>query len=637
MCVMWSACTAASAARAEGGFGSSRMGLSAFPTKDDAPYFRRMVKQHAFAPGLLLLLAASTSLQAQDQGLPHTLAPEEIPLIEGYRTSRATAARGITTPPTFPVRTMAEWEEVQSLVITWTSYTGILKQIVNYAKDECQVIILCDDPSAVTAYLQNNQFGGPITDLSNVVLLQEDFNSIWVRDYGAETIYRNEVDTVMLLDWIYNRPRPADDASPDAVADFLGVPIYSATQAPYDIVHTGGNFMSDGFGTAFSSELVLEENGPSGQFNQTVKTEPQLDLLMEQFMGIQTGRYIKMATLPYDGIHHIDMHMKLLDEETLLVGEFPIGVSDGPQLEQNIADVMANYNSTFGTPYELVRIPMPPSTGGAYPPTGYYRTYANNLFLNKTVIVPTYREEYDTTGLRILREALPGYRVVGIDSDDSGQNIISASGAIHCITKAVGVEDPLLIKHQRLRDTYETVVPYTVEAYMRHRSGIASAQLYWSIDTAQGYNAVPMTDQGANVWAASIPAQAPATDVFYYVEGTAVSGKVQVRPIVAPQGYWKFRVLDINTGVPDAAGPVLTELYPNPTSSLLVVRMDHPSATAVEVNLTDALGRRVMELHRGPLHPDGRIFADLSGLGTGAYLLVANTSTGRVVQRVVKK
>lgn len=38
-------------------------------------------------------------------------------------------------------------------------------------------------------------------------------------------------------------------------------------------------------------------------------------------MGID--RYIKMDELPYDGIHHIDMHMKLLDEETLLVGEYP--------------------------------------------------------------------------------------------------------------------------------------------------------------------------------------------------------------------------------------------------------------------------------------------------------------------------
>lgn len=89
-----------------------------------------------------------------------------------------------------------------------------------------------------------------------------------------------------------------------------------------------------------------------------------------------------------------------------------------------------------GLLYKLVRIPMPPSTGGAYPPSASYRTFANNVFLNGTVLVPIYREEYDSTGLRILRESLPGYKVIGIDCD-SEQNIIQQSGAIHCITKTI--------------------------------------------------------------------------------------------------------------------------------------------------------------------------------------------------------
>lgn len=55
---------------------------------------------------------------------------------------------------------------------------------------------------------------------------------------------------------------------------------------------------------------------------------------MKKFMGIE--RYAKMEKLPYDGIHHIDMHMKLLDEETLLVGEYPAGIANGPQIEANI-------------------------------------------------------------------------------------------------------------------------------------------------------------------------------------------------------------------------------------------------------------------------------------------------------------
>ena len=354
-------------------------------------------------------------------------------------------------------------------------------------------------------------------------------------------------------------------------------------------------------------------------------------------MGIQQGRYVKMTTLPYDAIHHIDMHMKLIDEETLLIGEFPVGISDGPTLESNIQSIISNYNSVFGTPYRIVRVPMPSSTGGAYPPSASYRTFANNIFLNKTILVPTYRDEYDTTGLRILRETLPGYNIVGIDCDDNDQNIISASGAIHCITKAIGVDDPLLISHQRLSDTYETVIPYTVEAYMRHRSGIANAQLYWTVDTTQGFAALPMTDQGSGNWAGAIPAQAAGTEVFYYVEGTSVSGKTQVRPIVAPEGWWKFDVLDISAGISETDGPSIVDVFPNPTSSLVMITISSAANERVVVRLLDALGREVMRLHEGEVPSDKRVFADISALSEGAYSVVVESKNGRITARVLKR
>ena len=584
-----------------------------------------------------MLFLGSLSLLAQDKPVyPHTMAPWEVPLIRDYRESRAGISRGIETPPPFTPRTMAEWEEVQSVVITWTDYPGILKQIVRAAAQECEVIIATDDEQGVINYLANASYGGPITDLTNITFLDAPFNSIWSRDYGPEVIYENEVDSLYLLDWIYNRPRPLDDALADEIGDAKNITVYSTTQAPYDLVHTGGNFMADGFGTAFSSELVLDENGPNGEFNQTVKTQQQVEDIMEEWMGIQQGRYILMNTLPYDGIHHIDMHMKLLDEETLLIGQFPAGVSDGPQLESNIQSILANYNSVFGTPYRIVRIPMPSSTGGAYPPTASYRTFANNLFLNKTVIVPTYRPQFDTTGLRILAESLPGYNIVPIDCDESGMNIISASGAIHCITKAIGVADPLLIRHQRLVDTYETVNPYNVQAYIRHKTGIASAEVYWTTDTAAGFASVPMTAGANNNWSAGIPAQAAGSVVFYYIHATANSGKQQVRPIVAPDGWWKFRVLDVNAGVAENNGPVIAEVFPNPTSGLLMITVADAGSERVRITLRDAIGREVMRIQDSPMHQDQRAFADLSYLAEGAYMLVVESAKGRSTTRVVK-
>jgi len=342
--------------------------------------------------------------------------------IAPYKYSRSLASSGITSPPDFEIRTMAEWEEIQALVVTWTAYESTLKEIVKYAKEECTVIIICSDSNQVKTYLTNYGINS-----DNLEFIEKNYDSIWMRDYGTNTIYKDDVDSIYFVDWIYNRPRPNDDVLPDAVADHTGITLYSTTSAPNDLVHTGGNFMTDGLGTAFSSKLVLEENDSGGQYNQTVKTEAEIDTILKNYMGID--RFILMETLPYDGIHHIDMHMKLLDEETLIVGEYPTDVADGPQITANIEYVINNFNSAFGDPYNIISIPMPPDASGDYPDDGWwvdYRTFTNSIFVNKTLLVPIYEEQYDSTALRILRENLPGYKVVGIDCN----NIIQAGGLL---------------------------------------------------------------------------------------------------------------------------------------------------------------------------------------------------------------
>jgi agmatine deiminase len=297
---------------------------------------------------------------------------------------------GITTPPGGSLRTMAEWEEIKALTITWTSYQSVLGEIVRAAQTETQVYIVCNDSNVVKSYLTSNSI--PLVNLHYVIA---PFNTIWIRDYGQNSVYRNDVDSIILVDWIYNRPRPKDDTIPSILGREFNIPLYETSQAPYDLIHTGGNFMSDGLGTAFSSELVVNENP-----NHTVA---EIDSIVYKFMGIE--RYIKMPVLPYDGIHHIDMHMKLLDEETLMIGEYPAGISDGPQIEANLQYVLSNFNSVYGTPYKVIRIVQPPDGSGNYPSqSGDYLTYTNATFVNKTVILPTYSNQYDTTAIRIWQK-----------------------------------------------------------------------------------------------------------------------------------------------------------------------------------------------------------------------------------------
>jgi agmatine deiminase len=521
---------------------------------------------------IIILLLAQISIP---QDLPHWETEEEILYREKYGYPVYDL---LSDPPPSPVRGMAEWEELQGVIITWTSYLTILRQIVDYAQEEGLVYIICSDSNSVKSYLQS---GG--VPLYNLKFLITPFNSVWVRDYGPWTAYTNDYDTLNIIDWIYNRPaRPLDDATPVFFANYIGAPIYQTTTPPYDLTHTGGNLMVDGHGTAFSSKLILNEN--------PTKTEAQIDEIMDLFLGV--NRYIKMNTLPYDQIHHIDMHMKLLDEETLLVGQYPPGIADGPQIEANLQYVLNNFQTCFGRPYKVVRIPMPPDQNGNYPPTGQYRTYTNSIFVNKTVIIPTYEYQYDTTAFRIYREALPGYNIVGIDCN----GIISALGAIHCIMKEVGVFNPIWISHPKMDSVVEAPDSIPIRAVIKSKIAVTDASVFWTTDTTMGFSSVAMSFTSGDTAIGYIPEQPDSTEIFYYISASSTAGKTVTKPIVAPDGFYKFLVINTITGIADLSHPeefYLYQNYPNPFNPQTRIQYAIGSKQFVHLRVYDVLGKEV--------------------------------------------
>ena len=575
----------------------------------------------------LAFLLLFYSIQASSQE-GHRMSTFEKTLIPSYMSSRGiTPSTAAVIPPSSPVRTIAEWEELQALVVGWKSYPTILRQIVGAAKQETRVIVVYttpDNPTSLTSYLAA---GG--VDTVNVTFLAAPVNSVWSRDYGPWSAYTNDVDSLITIDWIYNRPRPSDDAVPVAISNFLGTPLYQTTIVPWNLVHTGGNFMTDGFGTGFSSALVYDENGPGGGFGLN-HTPAVVDSIMNSFMGI--NRYIIMNTLPYDQIHHIDMHLKLLDEQTLLVGQYPQGIADGPQIEANLQFVLANYNSIYGTPFKVVRVLMP-DDNNLYPHNGGdYFTYTNSSFINKTIILPVYGISEDSTAIRIYRESLPGYNIVPINC----ASMIGALGALHCITKEVGTNDPLLISHQSLENTTDTLNSYNVTARIQHRSGISNATLYWRTDTLMGWNSSMMLTTGiGNNWAGLIPAQLVGTTVYYYISANSVSGKSQVRPMPAPAGYWKFEVTG-TTGFAETFTNEIQSIFPNPCNAITCIPVQIEQSGTLHIRLLDASGRWIQTIFQGNKNAgENKFFFDAKNLSNGMYFIEMKTAEGTFGSKVV--
>ncbi len=532
-------------------------------------------------------------------------------------------------PPQNTVRTPAEWEEHQGIFIAWDTpnfftYPDILASIVEHAQKEMTVYIITNNSTTVTNTLNSKNI-----PLDNVEFLDFDFNSIWIRDYGPWTVYEDEVGDLGIVDWIYNRPRPLDDKVPSQIAEMMDLPFYETAGGQYDLVGTGGNFMTDGLGRGFSSDLIIEENPQM--------TVEDVSTILDLFMGMD--EYVRMDILPYDGIHHIDMHMKLLDEETILMGEYPEGVADGPQIEANLQYVLDNFQSPFGTPYKVVRIPMPPDQYNDFPDeNGYYRTFTNSVFVNKTLLVPIYEEQYDTTALRIYEENLPGYDVIGIDCNE----IIPASGALHCITKMVGVENPLWIVHQELPTQIDNDTYYSVQAHIKHNAGIETASVYFREQGTEEWQIADLADTGNDQFFAAIPAIADTTNIEYYIEATATSGKTLKRPLTAPEGFFNFDIYSSEPEIPSNNSYItenkIEEIYPNPSRDISVIPITLSEPQIVIAEVYDVLGRKVETLFNDFIATDRKnLFVDTSNYLSGVYLVNIKTENEVLTSKLMVK
>ncbi|MBS1492267.1 MAG: T9SS type A sorting domain-containing protein [Bacteroidetes bacterium] len=213
---------------------------------------------------------------------------------------------------------------------------------------------------------------------------------------------------------------------------------------------------------------------------------------------------------------------------------------------------------------------------------------------------------------------MPGYKVYGIDCN----SIITSLGAIHCITKEIGVNEPVFISHSAIRDNSLTGVQQ-VKAYIKTKSGVASAKVYWTTDTLAGYSQIPMTPSAGDTFTANIPAQIAPKTVYYYVSATSNSGRTVAKPLTAPTGYIKFRVMPpvgITSNTSEVTSYSLKQNYPNPFNPETKISYTLPQSEFVSLKVYDVNGREVSTLVN--LYQTSGSYSvsfDASKLSSGAY------------------
>ncbi len=336
-------------------------------------------------------------------------------------------------------------------------------------------------------------------------------NSIWIRDYGPWFVY--EGTQLAIVDHIYNRPRPLDDVVPQAVGSLWGLSVYGM-----DLIHTGGNHMSDGLGTSSSTELAYDEN-PS-------KTRQQVDQLMFDYLG---NDYTVLDYVNAGGIHHIDTWAKFLGPSTVMVKDVPLNDPSFDELNARAA-YLASQLSPWGVPWNVVRVFCPSGTW-----------YTNSLILNDKVLVPLFGVSEDVVALQTYRDAMPGYEVLGFAGS------WNAEDALHCRTMGVPDAGVLAIDHVPVRSQDITFGDYDLEAVIIPYSGDAllpaDLKIHYSVDGGL-WQETPLTPSGtADTYQGTIPAQAEDSVVAYYLEAADASGRVETHPYIGEPWAHEFAAI----------------------------------------------------------------------------------------------
>jgi len=511
----------------------------------------------------------------------------------------------------------AEFEYNEGVLLTWDyapSRDSVVANIAHSLQDVSTVWIIYYpgpapyDTTYIRTYLLLHGVG-----YHNVKFVPGWTETLWIRDYGPFSGYRfnGEHWERFFLDARYSKyNRPKDDSIPAQLGRQWGIPV---VQFPLEV--EGGNVILDGTGAGFGSKRIFTQN--------PTLTQSQVKSLFLSYFGLNDFHFIDVLENSGGGIWmHVDMFMKMIDNQTILISSYPDYLPDYPIIE-GIAQQLSQMSNPLGIPYKIVRIPAPPKEDGTYTTTlnDEMRTYTNSLTTNGVVVVPKYNHPLDDTAKAIYERNMPGYQIKMVDA----RTLTPLYGAIHCITREICKPQFLRILHAALKGE-QIFEPFkTITCLVQAENNPDSVVLFYRILPSQEFTSIAMQLQMGKYYG-TINGLSPGDTVQYYIYAADTFGHVN-DPAMAPEIVHQFTLMTDPLGIPE-----------KPFSEFKIILMDgkfcllfHPSEGEIiqMVRVIDINGREVFrskDLNK-PMFP-------LQHLARGWYFAQVISSKGSYSKKI---
>jgi len=388
--------------------------------------------------------------------------------------------RGAFSAPTGPVHCTAEYEPVEGILLAWESFTNILSQIARWVTTDgnALVYVVVDDAAEQVTAAAAIQAGG--ANMSRVRFLVRTTDTVWIRDYGPRYIYEGNCRAI--IDHVYNRPRPNDDALPIYFGQYKHHARYNLS-----LIHGGGNYHLSALGDSFCTRLIDNEN--------PTRTEQQIHDLWQQYQNVDTTFFDPFPTA-VDATQHIDMWMEVCGDRKVVIADWPFNVGSTQDI---ICDGAAATLASRG--WTVYRVPGRSVSGNHY-------TYTNVIICNDLVLIPSYTNaavtQHNTPALETWQAAMPGKIVRQINCEQ----MVASAGVMHCICMHIpppvnGVNPSAYLRNVRGGEVLSPGQLVTINWISDDDNLVTSVDLRLSVDGGATYPisiASNIADNGSKTW-----------------------------------------------------------------------------------------------------------------------------------------
>ncbi len=282
-------------------------------------------------------------------------------------------------------------------------FTNIINTIIKYQK----CLVVCADLKNVKGRFKENK---------NLHFIEYETNDTWARDCSALCV--EEDGEVKLLDFTFTGWGGKFESTKDnAMTQFL-----TPNAIKCDLILEGGGVESNGIDTILTtSECMINKNR-----NHSLDAL-QITQKLNSYFGATKILYLNHGYLAGDDTDsHIDTLARFIDTSTIMYVKCDDEADEHYKelkLMEDELKVIAKEND-----YKLIALPMTKAV--YFEDERIPATYANFLFVNGAVLVPTYNVPQDEEALNIFRETFKNRDIVGIDC----YPLIKQHGSLHCVT-----------------------------------------------------------------------------------------------------------------------------------------------------------------------------------------------------------